>query len=102
VTASYEPNPRFPVEGEPVAVGWGKPVSLLCLDSASPLVLALDGPAVLDWRKVADDLCAEIRRAGSAVACIDVRTCYAPWDDIVQRTSSAGLAEYIARSPGPE
>jgi mannose-6-phosphate isomerase class I len=66
---------------------------MLCLGSTGPLILALDGPAVLDWRKVADDLCEEIRRAGSTAACVDIRTCYAPWDDIVQRTSSAGLAD---------
>jgi mannose-6-phosphate isomerase class I len=93
VTASYEPNPRFPVVGQPVAVGWREPVSLLDLGSAGPLVLALDGPAVLGWRDVVADLCAEIRSAGSTVASLDIRTCYAPWDDIVHRTSSAALAD---------
>ena len=93
--ASYEPNPRFPVAGGPVAVGWRDPVSQLDLGSSGPLVLALDGPAVLDWHDVVDDLCAEIRRAGSAAACVDIRTCYAPWDEIVHRTSSAGLADDV-------
>jgi mannose-6-phosphate isomerase class I len=93
VTAPYEPNPCFPVVGRPVAVGWREPVSELSLGSAGPLVLALDGPAVLDWQDVVDDLCAEILRAGSAAMCVDIRTRYAPWDEVVHRTSSTELAD---------
>jgi mannose-6-phosphate isomerase class I len=93
VMASYEPNPCFPVAGGPVAIGWRDPVSQLGLRSSGPLVLALDGPAVLDWHDVVDDLCAEIRRVGSAAVCVDIRTRYTRWEEVVHRTSSAGLAD---------
>lgn len=91
MTRVYEPNPCYPTSGGTVQTGWDEP--LRAVRVTGPLVLALDGPAVLDWQRLVDDLCLEWERAGTATARLDLRASYAPWPEVVRRTSSPDLAD---------
>jgi mannose-6-phosphate isomerase class I len=86
---SYEPNPCYATVGGDVAVGWGEPVAQLPI---SPLVLAIDGPALLDWAQVVGGLCQALNARGLPTQRLDLRTWFAPWPDIVKATSSPALA----------
>ncbi|MGW7350860.1 class I mannose-6-phosphate isomerase [Streptomyces sp. NPDC054784] len=71
---SYDPLPSYrPVAGE-VATGWAAPVAGL---PRGPLVLAVDGPAALDWSALADGLADALRAARRTAAPLDVRDRYA-------------------------
>jgi hypothetical protein len=85
----YEPNPCYsPIDGA-VAVGWGEPVAQL---PDAPIVLAVDGPALLDWDRVVDGLCRALRERDAETQHLDVRAWFAPWPEIVQATASPALA----------
>ena len=87
---TYEPNPCYATVGGAVAVGWSEPVARL---PRSPLVLAVDGPAMLDWDRVVADLRAAITAQGLAVELLDLGAWFAPWSRIVAATGSAALAD---------
>ncbi|MGH3355392.1 MAG: class I mannose-6-phosphate isomerase [Nocardioidaceae bacterium] len=88
----YEPNPRYaPVGGEVVA-GWQQPVDELLHDRRA-VVLAVDGPAVLDWEHVVDGVCAAVAATGATSERVDLRTHFAPWPDVVATTASAVLGD---------
>ncbi|MDA4889417.1 class I mannose-6-phosphate isomerase [Streptomyces sp. MS2A] len=71
---SYDPLPSYPpVTGE-VAAGWSALAADLPLGA---LVLAVDGPAALDWPALADGLSGALRSAGRDVELLDVRDHYA-------------------------
>ncbi|MFI7349392.1 class I mannose-6-phosphate isomerase [Streptomyces sp. NPDC049936] len=71
---SYDPLPSYrPAAGEVVA-GWPATVADL---APGPLVLAVDGPAALDWTALAAGLAAALRSAGRPVDLVDVRDHYA-------------------------
>jgi mannose-6-phosphate isomerase class I len=70
-----------------VVAGWPAAVAAL---PAGPLVLAVDGPAALDWDALADGLAAALRSAGRGTELVDVRRQYAP-----------AAAERIAARPVP-
>jgi mannose-6-phosphate isomerase class I len=86
---SYEPNPCYATVSGDVEVGWAEPVAQL---PESPLVLAVDGPAVLDWARVVDGLCLALNARGLTTQRLDLRTWFAPWPEIVRTTSSPALA----------
>ena len=72
---SYDPLPSYePVAGEVVA-GW--PALAVGLPPG-PLVLAVDGPAALDWAALAAGLAEAVRAAGREVDLFDVRDHYGP------------------------
>ncbi|CAL9288107.1 class I mannose-6-phosphate isomerase [Streptomyces sp. R02] len=74
VSRTYDPLPSYrPAAGE-VAAGWSAPVAGLPL---GPLVLAVDGPAALDWAALAEGLAAAVGAAGRDVDLLDVRDHYA-------------------------
>jgi mannose-6-phosphate isomerase class I len=87
---AYEPNPRYAAVGGVVAVGWHDPVAQL---PDQPMVLAVDGPAILDWDRVVDGLCQALRANGAATRRLDLRAWHAPWPEIVHTTTSATLAD---------
>jgi mannose-6-phosphate isomerase class I len=58
-----------------VTAGWSAPAAEL---PSGPLVLAVDGPAALDWAALADGLAGAVRAAGRAVDLLDVRAHHAP------------------------
>ena len=91
MVAVYEPNPCYATVGGTVMTGWHEPVQ--ALEPAGPVVLAVDGPSVLDWPGVVDQLCLELQRAGRTPETLDVRASWAPWPEVVRRTSSPELAD---------
>ncbi|MEU8746428.1 class I mannose-6-phosphate isomerase [Streptomyces parvulus] len=109
---SYDPLPSYrPVAGEVVA-GWPATVADL---PPGPLVLAVDGPAALDWTALADGLAAALRSAGRPVDLLDVRDHYAesagdrtaaapvPADDpFFTPLSTAEVADLFDTPPLPE
>ncbi|MFE1028985.1 class I mannose-6-phosphate isomerase [Streptomyces sp. NPDC058818] len=71
---SYDPLPSYPPVGGEVAAGWPALAADLQL---GPLVLAVDGPAALDWAALVDGLAGAVRSAGRQVDLLDVRDHYA-------------------------
>jgi mannose-6-phosphate isomerase class I len=86
---TYDPNPWYPVSGEPPATGFEVPASEIA--ARAPCVLAVDGSSALPWNRVSDDVAAALRRAGLSTTSIDVRKSFAPWDEIRRRTADAEL-----------
>ncbi|MFI6653024.1 class I mannose-6-phosphate isomerase [Streptomyces sp. NPDC050529] len=66
----YERNPRYAATGGTVVTGWTAAVADL---PTAPTVLALDGPAALDWEEAAGSLAAALRARGTEVTVCDVR-----------------------------
>ena len=87
---AYEPNPRYATVGGIVAVGWDELVAEL---PAPPLVLALDGPALLDWDGVVEALCQSLAGRRLASRRLDLRAWFAPWPEIARATASPALTE---------
>lgn len=71
---SYDPLPCYPPAVGEVSVGWQAPVTEL---PPGPLVLAVDGPAALDWAALAEGLAVALRATGRGVHLLDVRDHYA-------------------------
>ena len=80
----YERNPHYPPVGGVVAAGWDDPVAHL---PRHPMVLAVDGPAILDWNAVVDGLCRALQARGSATTRLDLRDWFSPWPEILRATS---------------
>ncbi|WP_405943348.1 class I mannose-6-phosphate isomerase [Streptomyces sp. NBC_00932] len=66
----YERDPRYSPNGGTVVTGWAAAVANV---PTAPTVLALDGPAALDWSAAADGLAAALRSRGAEVAVLDIR-----------------------------
>lgn len=66
----YERCPRYAPKGSAVSAGWDAGVTSL---AARPLVLALDGPAALDWTGAARGLADALGAQGRTVSLLDVR-----------------------------
>lgn len=86
----YERNPRYPAAGGTVAAGWDDPVARL---PRHPVVLAVDGPGILDWDTVVDRMCRALDARGVATRCLDLRNCLSPWPEILRATTSPALSE---------
>ncbi|HEX5996788.1 MAG TPA: hypothetical protein VFY84_16735 [Jiangellales bacterium] len=85
----YQANPRYdPVEGA-VVRGWSAAGDEL---PGEPTVLALDGPSVSTWDAAVAGLAGALRGRGRHVALLDLREHFAPWEQIVEQTSSPELA----------
>ncbi|MET7322763.1 class I mannose-6-phosphate isomerase [Streptomyces sp. NPDC005549] len=109
---SYDPLPSYQPVGGKVAVGWPALAADL---PPGPLVLAVDGPAALDWAALADGLAGAVRAAGRDIEPIDVRDHYAvaaderitalpvPADDpFFTPLSEARVADLFDSPPRPE
>lgn len=110
----YDPHPRYATaEGGEVTVGWEALAASL---PAAPAVLAVDGPAILDWPGITRRLTRALEARGVPVEPLDLRAHLAPWPEIVRRTSSdalsgdphfeklaeCALADLFAELPHPE
>jgi len=71
----YERHPRYVAVGGAVRAGWASAVEAL---PDRPLVLAVDGPAALDWPVVAEGMTAALHARGVPVEVCDVRE---QWDE---------------------
>lgn len=88
--APYQPNPHYPPVGGQIVVGWDAAVAFL---PDRDLVLAIDGPAVLDWDTVASSVAAEIARRGRVGRRVDTSRHWLAWPDIVAKTTTEALAD---------
>ncbi|MCW3844665.1 class I mannose-6-phosphate isomerase [Micromonospora yasonensis] len=61
----------------------------------TPTVLALDGPAFLDWDTVAGGLAKALAERGVAVRQVDMTAHFRTWGEILQLTEPAGAAERV-------
>ncbi len=84
----YDANPLHDIVGGEVITGWDR----LAAEMPAGCVLALDGPAAVDWARVVEDVCAAVRRRGMVVGAVDARDRWRPWSDVLAVTSSAALA----------
>ncbi|MEU1046453.1 class I mannose-6-phosphate isomerase [Streptomyces sp. NPDC005897] len=109
---SYDPLPSYQPVGGTVTAGWPALAADL---PPGPLVLAVDGPAALDWAALADGLAGAVRAAGRDVDLVDVRDHYAeaaderitarpvPADDpFFTPLSRARVADLFDSPPRPE
>jgi mannose-6-phosphate isomerase class I len=86
---SYDPNPHYPVVGGIVEVGYDPLAGEIA--RARPSVLAVDGPAALDWEAFSRALVDALSAAGLEASAVDARCFLAPWDEIERRTAAAAL-----------
>ncbi|MFF5040314.1 class I mannose-6-phosphate isomerase [Streptomyces nigra] len=95
---SYDPHPSYQPTGGKVLAGWAPLAAEL---PPAPLVLAVDGPAALDWAALMDGLTHAIRSAGRDVDLLDVRDHYAPaaWDRMAARPVPADDPFFTPLSP---
>jgi predicted NBD/HSP70 family sugar kinase len=86
----YEPNPRYSPIGAQVVIGWEEAVATL----PDRGVLAIDGPAILDWAALRVSLLAALTAAGRLVAAVvDAGEALVAWPEIEARTPSPGLPD---------
>jgi mannose-6-phosphate isomerase class I len=95
----YELEPRYPIVDGKLEIGF----RALAADAAGvvPGVLAIDGPAALDWSSFIRSLVAAIGHHNIRVQQIDVRTRLRDWSDIQQRTETPTLHDdpVFAKAP---
>ncbi len=84
---SYDTHPSYRPTGGEVTASWPDLAADL---PGEPLVLAVDGPAALDWAALSDGLAGAVRAAGRDVHLLDVRDHYA-----------AAAAERLVARPVP-
>jgi hypothetical protein len=86
----YEPNPRYPPIRARVAIGWQEAVAAL----PDRAILAIDGPAILDWGTLRASLLAALAAAGRVIATVaDASDALVPWPEIEARTLSPALPD---------
>jgi mannose-6-phosphate isomerase class I len=90
ISRSFDARPRYSAVGGRVVGGWADAVATL---PAGPLVLAVDGPMVMDWEALVSGLGKAIGQRGDPVQTVDLRTRMAPWPVIVDRTGSDELCD---------
>jgi hypothetical protein len=95
----YELEPRYPIVGGTLEVGYGA----LAAEAAAavPGVLAIDGPATLDWASFIRSFVAAIGHHNVRVQQTDVRTRLRDWSEIQQRTEAPRLRDdpVFAKAP---
>lgn len=95
----YELEPRYPIVGGTLEVEYAP----LAAEAAGvvPGVLAIDGPAALNWTSFIGSLVAAIGHHNIRVQQIDVRTRLRDWSGIQQRTETSTLRNdpVFARAP---
>jgi len=95
----YELEPRYPIVDGKLEVGYG-PLAAAAA-GVVPGVLAIDGPAALDWTSFIRSLVEAIGHHNIRVRLTDVRTRMRDWSDIRQRTETPVLRDdpVFARAP---
>ena len=85
--AGYDLTPHYPVVSGVVEVGYDALVADVV--AAGPAVLAVDGPAVLDWESLVGSLLTALQAAGLRAHRLDVREHLLPWP-LVERNTVDG------------
>ena len=86
---SYDPEPRYPIVGGEVRVGYRELAAELARQR--PCVVAVDGPAALPWELFTASLADALDAAGLRSRSVDVRQFVAPWKEVQRRTATAEL-----------
>ena len=81
---SYDPEPRYPVIGGEVEVGFESLVAER--ERRGARVVALDGPPAAPWEEIAGLLAGML-----GARLLDMRQQYAPWEEIRRRTAASEL-----------
>jgi mannose-6-phosphate isomerase class I len=84
----YGLEPRYPVTGGDVEIGYGPLVRALV---GQARVVAVDGPAAAPWGRFIADLVAGLRADGLAVRAADARDHVVAWPTIEERTDATLL-----------
>jgi mannose-6-phosphate isomerase class I len=93
----YDLTPHYPVVDGAVEVGNEALVADVVANG--PSVLALDGPAALDWEHLVGSLLAALEKAGLRPHGIDVREHLLPWPVIERETDDGRLRDDIEFAP---
>ncbi|MEW1864051.1 hypothetical protein AB0399_27410, partial [Streptomyces sp. NPDC088194] len=88
--SQYDPRPRYPVSDGTVMVGWADAADAL---GATVRLLAVDGPAAVEWEAVARELTAALAATRPRVTVADVRDAARDWADIRRLTESETLRD---------
>ena len=88
---AYELEPRYPVIGNAIARGFGPLADEL--SGMRSAIVAMDGPAAIDWRGFVAQLGAELTRREVPHRMVDARGRLAPYEEIVRRTESNTLRD---------
>ena len=87
---SYEPNPHYPPVAGHVAIGWKEAIASL----GDRGVLAIDGPAMLDWAALRASLLRALTATGRTVATVvDANDALVSSSDIESGSRSPGLPD---------
>jgi mannose-6-phosphate isomerase class I len=86
----YEPNPCYAPIGGQVREGWDAAAATL---PSRDLVLAIDGPTILDWTAVVNGIEASLTAIGIRPRVLSTTDYPAPWQRIIERTSTRELAD---------
>lgn len=86
----YNAQPCYPPLDGTVDRGWDAAVASL---PGGPAVIAVDGPAVLEWSPALAALTEALTRRGIPAHLCDMREHFAPWEKILDLTRSPELAE---------
>jgi mannose-6-phosphate isomerase class I len=98
----YEREPRYPVAGGRVELGYESLAAELVAGAVG--ILALDGAAALPWEELIDRLVSAVERAGRGVQRLDLRHHHAPWPAVEARTVREPLRDdpvYASVHEGP-
>src|SRR5215207_8378651 len=88
---NFDSRPRYGAAGGPPLAGWDQAVGTL--PPGEPLLVAIDGPMLLDWFTVIAELTTVFAQRGDHLQTFDMRTAVAPWPKILSRTASAELSD---------
>jgi mannose-6-phosphate isomerase class I len=93
----YNLTPRYPVVDGTVEVGYEALVADVVANG--PSVIALDGPAAIDWEHLVGSLLAALEKAGLRAHGIDVREHLLPWPVIERETVDGRLRDDTEFAP---
>ncbi|WP_026328595.1 class I mannose-6-phosphate isomerase [Streptomyces sulphureus] len=90
MSRSYQRNPRYAPLGGTVVRGWEAAAGTL---PPGPAVVAVDGPAALDWNAAAAGLRGALEARGVPVRVVDLRDAEADWATVLERTGDGPEAD---------
>lgn len=87
----YDPTPTYPCVDGAVSSGWES----LCLDlPTSGAVLAVEGPAILDWDALRHGVTRALADRGASVEFVDMSRAMVGWEQVVKRTAPVERLEH--------
>lgn len=88
---AYELEPRYPVSGNEITRGFGPLADEL--SRLGNVVIAIDGPAAVDWHSLLAGLRAELDARGVRHLAVDARTRFVPYASVLRLTESPTLQD---------